>query len=63
MKAILPSITSAKSSEWLKKLNIDLVDAQGNLRDVMQVYTEVAMKMESLSEIEQTQLMEDMAGK
>lgn len=63
VKSILPNLTSKASTEWLKRLNIDLVDAQGNLRDVMQVYTEVAMKMESLSEIEQTQLMEGMAGK
>lgn len=63
VKSVLPNLTSSKTAGWLEKLNIDLVDAQGNMRDVMDVYTDVAKKMTTLSSVDQTKLMEDMAGK
>ena len=56
-------LTSQPAQDALKSLNVELTDAQGNIRDVMQVYTEVAQRMKGLSEIEQATIAEGLAGK
>lgn len=63
MKFTLARLTSQPASDALKALNVELTDAQGNIRDVMQVYTEVAQRMKGLSEIEQSMIVEGLAGK
>ena len=56
-------LTSQPAQDALKSLNVELTDAQGNIRDVIQVYTEVAQRMKGLSEIEQSAIAEGLAGK
>ena len=63
MKFTLARLTSQPAQDALKSLNIELTDAQGNIRDVMQVYTEVAQKMKGLTEVEQAVIVEGLAGK
>lgn len=63
MKFTLARLTSQPAQDALKSLNVELTDAQGNIRDVMQVYTEVAQRMKGLSEIERSTITEGLAGK
>lgn len=63
VKAILPRLTSNKATGILEGLGISLTDEQGNLRDVMKVYEEVAHKIKDISDSERMVVYEGLAGK
>ena len=63
LKNTLARLTSDKAMSTLNDLNVSLTDQQGNLRDVVDVYTDVANAMKSMSEVEQIQVVESLSGK
>ena len=63
LKTVLPRLFSQPAQDALEKLDIKLVDHMGNIRDVVQVYTEVAQRMQLVSEAEQIEIAEGLGGK
>lgn len=43
-------------------VNVELEDAQGNMRNVIDIYRDVANNIDDLSKKEQTMVMEGLAG-
>lgn len=63
IKSVLPRLTSQPAQEALSKLGVSLTDKNGNLRDIIKVYTEVAQKMKGISDSERITVTEGLAGK
>lgn len=63
IKASLPRLVGKPAQSALGSLGINLTDDAGNLRDVIQVYTEVAEKVKGISDSERIAVVEGLAGK
>lgn len=63
IKNSLPRLVSDKGMKALSGLGINLTDDSGNLRDVVEVYTEVANALKGMSEIDSIKVVEALAGK
>ncbi|MGE7840772.1 phage tail tape measure protein [Lysinibacillus sp. NPDC093712] len=63
LKNVLPRLVSDKAQSTLSGLGISLEDEFGNLRDVVEVYSEVAEKVKGISDIEKIAVTEGLAGK
>lgn len=63
VKNVLPRLVSAPAQDALSMVNVSLTDKQGNMRDIIQVYTEVANKVKDLNDTERISVMEGLAGK
>lgn len=59
----MPRLTSNKAQGILESLGISLVDDQDNMRDVMQIYTEVAERIKGISDVSRMEVYEGLAGK
>lgn len=55
-------MTSKPAAAALKMVNVELEDAQGNMRNVIDIYRDVANNIDDLSKKEQTMVMEGLAG-
>ncbi|MFJ3388757.1 phage tail tape measure protein [Lysinibacillus sp. NPDC086135] len=62
VKNVLPRLISDPAQDALKMVNVSLTDKQGNLRDIVQVYTDVANKVKELNDTERISVMEGLAG-
>lgn len=63
VKNVLPRLVGKPAQEALQSLNISLTDGSGNMRDVIEVYTEVANKVKDISDTERIAVVEGLAGK
>lgn len=63
IKAVIPRLTSKPAQNALKSLNVSLTDDAGNLRDIVEVYREVAIAVQGISESERLAVTEGLAGK
>ncbi|AKO91902.1 hypothetical protein BEH_07180 [Priestia filamentosa] len=63
LKNVLPRLNSEPAQAALKSLNIESVGADGNMRDAMEIYTEVAQKVQNIGSAEKMAVMEGLAGK
>lgn len=63
MKSSLPRLTSQPAASALAKVGVSLTDDAGNLRDIIEVYKDVAVNMQSLTDTEQISVTEGLAGK
>lgn len=59
---MLPRLTGAPAQGALDSLGISLLDDTGNMRDVIEVYTEVANKVKDISDAESLAVVEGLAG-
>ena len=63
IKSVLPRLLSQPAQKALDSLGISLTDEEGNLRDVMQVYKEVAIAIQDVSDAQRVAVVEGLAGK
>jgi|GEM_PF-1827267 len=63
VKNVLPRLVGKPAQDALQSLNISLTDDSGNMRDVIEVYTEVANKVKNISDTERIAVVEGLAGK
>lgn len=63
IKASIPRLLSEPAQDVMKQLNVQLTDDAGNMRDVMQVYTEIAEKSKDISQSQRLAVAEGLAGK
>lgn len=63
IKAVIPRLLSAPAQDAMKMLDVNLTDSQGNMRDVIEVYTEIAEKSKNISESQKLAVAEGLAGK
>lgn len=63
IKAVVPRLLSTPAQDVMKMLNVDLTDSSGNMRDVIEVYTEIAEKSKNISESQRLAVAEGLAGK
>lgn len=63
VKNVLPRLVGKPAQDALQSLNISLTDGSGNMRDVIDVYTEVANKVKDISDTERIAVVEGLAGK
>ena len=63
LKNVLPRLLGRPAQEALASLDISLTDKEGNLRDIIQVYTEVANATKNISDSERISVTEGLAGK
>lgn len=63
IKSVLPRLVSKPAQDALASLDISLTDNDGNLRDIIQVYTEVAQKVQGIADSERIAVVEGLAGK
>lgn len=63
VKSVLPRLMSAPAQKALESLNVSMYDDQGKMRNVMDIYTEVGVKMQKLSEDQKLVVSEGLAGK
>lgn len=63
LKNVLPRLVGQPAQDALDSLDISLTDKDGNLRDIIQVYTEVANKVKDVSDSERIAVTEGLAGK
>lgn len=63
LKNVLPKLVSDKSQGVLSDLGISLFDENDNMRDVVQVYTEVAQALKGVTDEERILAVEGLAGK
>ncbi|MGZ9868110.1 phage tail tape measure protein [Priestia endophytica] len=63
LKNVLPRLNSEPAQAALKSLNIESVDSSGNMRDAMDIYAEVAKKVENIGTAEKMAVLEGLAGK
>lgn len=59
---MLPRLVGKPAQDALDSLDISLTDKDGNLRDILQVYTEVANKSKNISDSERIAVTEGLAG-
>lgn len=62
VKNVLPRLVGKPAQDALQSLNISLTDGSGNMRDVIEVYTEVANKVKDISDTERIAVVEGLAG-
>lgn len=63
VKNVLPRLVGDPAQSALSSLGISLTDDAGNMRDVIQVYTDVANKVKDISDTERIAVVEGLAGK
>ncbi|MFJ7982428.1 phage tail tape measure protein [Lysinibacillus xylanilyticus] len=63
IKSTFPNLLSQKGGDVLAKLGVSLEDGQGNLRDIMDIYKDVAREYKKLSQAEQNQVTLGLGGK
>lgn len=63
VKNVLPRLVGKPAQDALQSLNISLTDGSGNMRDVIEVYTEVANKIKDISDTSRIAVVEGLAGK
>lgn len=63
IKAVVPRLLSAPAQDAMKMLDVSLTDSSGNMRDVVEVYTEIAEKSKNISEAQRLTVAEGLAGK
>lgn len=63
VKSVLPRLVGQPGQDALSSLGINLTDNEGNLRDIIQVYTEVAERVKDISDSERISVVEGLAGK
>ena len=63
LKNVLPRLVGQPGQDALAMVGVKLSDDEGNIRDVVEVYTEVANKVKDLTEVERVAVTEGLAGK
>jgi TP901 family phage tail tape measure protein len=64
VKSILPRLLGKPAQDALKSLNINFIDQKtGDMRNVVDIYGEVAEKVKNISKVEKMAVMEGLAGK
>ena len=63
IKFVLPRLTSQPAQDALNMIGVSLTDKNGDLRDAMEIYSDIADKFQSLSKLEQGVVSEGLAGK
>ncbi|WP_341323360.1 phage tail tape measure protein [Solibacillus sp. FSL H8-0523] len=63
LKNVLPRLVGQPGQDALAMVGVKLSDDDGNIRDVVEVYTEVANKVKDLTEVERITVTEGLAGK
>ena len=63
VKNVLPRLTSRPAMNAMKSLGVSLTDGDGNIRDVIDVYTEIAHKIKDISDVQRVAVVEGLAGK
>jgi TP901 family phage tail tape measure protein len=64
VKSVLPRLLSQPAQDALKMLNVDFIDKKtGDMRNVIDIYGEVAEKLQHVSKIEKSIVLEGLAGK
>ncbi|MFF3150644.1 phage tail tape measure protein, partial [Streptomyces sp. NPDC057927] len=63
LKSVLPRLVGQPAQDALASLDISLTDKNGNMRDIIQVYSEVAQKVQDVSDMERISVVEGLAGK
>ena len=54
---------SKPGQDALSSLGVNLTDSEGNLRDIIQVYTEVGQRVQGIADSERIAVVEGLAGK
>ena len=62
VKAVMPRLVNQPGQKALATVGVSLTDEAGNMRDVIQVYKDVATEMKKLSETEQLAVVKGLAG-
>ncbi|PKR82603.1 phage tail tape measure protein [Heyndrickxia camelliae] len=63
VKSVLPRLTSKTAQNALKSIGVSIFDNQGNMRQVMDIYTEVANKLKDMDKYNRSIVIEGLAGK
>src|SRR5690606_21217888 len=63
LKSAIPRLTSRPAQKAMESLGVTLTDGQGNLRNIIDVYTEIAQKVQNISDSERLAVYEGLAGK
>ncbi|MBX0320208.1 phage tail tape measure protein [Shouchella clausii] len=63
VKNVLPRLTGQPAGDALAMIGVDLLDDAGNMRNAMDIYTEVGEKYKELSQMEKAIVSEGLAGK
>lgn len=63
VKSTFPNLLSNKGQTVLSDLGVELEDGQGNLRNIMDIYKDVAKEYKKLSQAEQNQVTLGLGGK
>jgi TP901 family phage tail tape measure protein len=63
VKSVLPRLTSKPAQDALASLGVSFKDDNGEMRDVIDLYTEVAQKTKNLSRDQKIAVTEGLAGK
>lgn len=63
LKSSLPRLVSEPAQKALKELGVSLTDSEGNMRNIISVYEEVANKIKDISDIQRISVVEGLAGK
>lgn len=62
VKSSMPRLLGAPAQKALDSLNISLKDQEGNLRNIIDVYSEVAEKVKTVSDADRMEVIEGIAG-
>lgn len=62
IKAILPRLTSAPAKKALESINVELLDAQGNMRNVIDIYRDAGIAIQDLDAKEKSMVAEGLGG-
>jgi TP901 family phage tail tape measure protein len=63
LKNVLPRLTSKPAQDALDMVGVDLLDQSGNMRNVVDVYTEVAKQVKDMDSYNRSIVTEGLAGK
>ncbi|WP_127760855.1 phage tail tape measure protein [Peribacillus asahii] len=63
IKSVLPRLTSKPAQDALASLNVSMHGEDGDMRDIIDIYSEVAEKTKSLTKDQKIAVTEGLAGK
>lgn len=63
VKSVLPRLVGQPAQDAMASLGVNLTDSKGNLRDIIEVYTEIAERVKDISDSERISVVEGLAGK
>lgn len=63
IKTVLPRLVGEPAKAAMDSIDVSLTDKNGNIRNIIELYTEIAYKIKDISEVERIAVVEGLAGK